>query len=264
MGAWGLGGGTRGDTQIWDVETSSKVRSMAGHRARVGVLSWESHILSSGCRDGSIWHHDVRVRDHKIAELIGHAGEVCGLEWRSDGMSLASGANDNMVNIWDARASTPKFRLSEHMSAVKALAWCPWQLNLLATGGGQQDNKIHFWNTTTSSKLSTIDTGSQITSLIWSKEYKELLSTHGLPDNQISIWSYPSNHKITDLDGHSTRILYSAISPDAQTVATAASDENLKFWKAFESKKKPKGGAQERDVGNEDKSVFSASRMALR
>ncbi len=32
---------------------------------------------------------------------------------------LASGGNDNMVNIWDARSSQPKITKSNHQAAVK-------------------------------------------------------------------------------------------------------------------------------------------------
>ncbi|PVU85831.1 hypothetical protein BB559_006752 [Furculomyces boomerangus] len=225
---------SNGDIQIWDSQTNTKVRTMTGRQSRVSSLSWNNHILSSGCRDGAIWHHDVRIAKHKVAELISHTGDVCGLKWRSDGALLASGGNDNLVNIWDIRSSVPKFTKSNHTAAVKAIGWCPWQLNLLATGGGTNDKHIHFWNTTTTAKLDSIDTGSQVTSLIWSKNYKEIMSTHGFPNNSIVIWSYPSLDKIVDIPAHDSRVLHSAISPDHQTVATVASDENLKFWKLFE------------------------------
>ncbi|KAF9436217.1 ubiquitin-protein transferase activating protein [Entomortierella beljakovae] len=225
-----------GDTQIWDIETRTKVRSMSGHLARVGVLGWDKHILSSGCRDGSIWNHDVRIQNHKVAELLGHTNEVCGLTWRADGQQLASGGNDNLVNIWDARTTQPKFTKSNHTAAVKALAWCPWQNNLLASGGGTYDKQIHFWNSTTGARVNTLNTGSQVTSIVWSTEYKEFMSSHGYPDNNISAYGYPSMNKIVDIPAHDSRILHTAISPDGQTVATVASDENLKFWKLFEKK----------------------------
>lgn len=224
-----------GDVQIWDVQEHAKLRSMAGHRARVGVVSWDKHILSSGCRDGTIWNHDVRIAEHKVGEFNNHSAEVCGLEWRSDGSQLASGGNDNVVNIWDARSNTPKFTKNNHRAAVKALAWCPWQLNLLATGGGSQDKHIHFWNSTTGARVNSIDTGSQVTSLKWSLLYKEIVSSHGFPDNHLSIWSYPTLAKSVDIVAHDSRVLHSALSPDGQTLATCASDENLKFWKIFES-----------------------------
>lgn len=224
-----------GDVQIWDVEEQTKLRSMTGHSSRVGVMSWDKHILSSGCRDGSIWNHDVRIAEHKVSEFNNHVAEVCGLEWRSDGSQLASGGNDNIVNIWDARStSTPKFTKTNHKAAVKALAWCPWQLNLLSTGGGSQDKHIHFWNSTTGARVNSIDTGSQVTSLKWSSTYKEIVSSHGFPENHLSIWSYPSLTKNVDIVAHDSRVLHSALSPDGQTLATCASDENLKFWKIFE------------------------------
>lgn len=158
-----------GDVQLWDIEEQAKVRTMRGHESRVGVMSWNQAILSTGAQSGNIFNHDVRIAEHKVAQLNGHSSEVCGLEWRSDGAQLASGGNDNLVNIWDARVlNTPKWTKTNHTAAVKALAWCPWQPNLLATGGGNYDGCIHFWNSTTGARVNSIDTESQVTSLKWS------------------------------------------------------------------------------------------------
>jgi len=158
------------DVQIWDVEKSAKVRSMGGHSARVSALSWNQHILTSGSRDASIVHHDVRARDHAVATLYGHNQEVCGLKWSPDGSQLASGGNDNLVNIWDAANTKPRFTFNQHISAIKAMDWCPWQTDLLATGGGTADRCIKFWNTTTGALLNSVDTKSQVSSIIWSKK----------------------------------------------------------------------------------------------
>lgn len=121
-----IGLGT-GDVELWDVENGTKLRTMTGHQAQVACMSWNGHLVSSGCGDGSIWHHDVRVARHKVCELLGHAGEVCGLEWRSDGDYLASGGNDNVVNVWDGRVGDAGGSYSEepvmtkrtHTAAVK-------------------------------------------------------------------------------------------------------------------------------------------------
>ncbi|GLI80896.1 WD repeat-containing protein slp1 [Penicillium ochrochloron] len=232
----GVGLGT-GEVQIWDVEEGSKLRSMYGHDSRVGVMGWNKHTLSTGARSGLVFNHDVRIADHKVAELVSHTSEVCGLEWRSDGAQLATGGNDNLVNIWDARSlSAPKFTKTNHRAAVKALSWCPWQLNLLATGGGSYDRHIHFWNTTTGSRTNSIDTGSQVTSLRWSNHYREIVSSSGFPDNSLSIWSYPTLVRNVEIPAHETRVLHSSLSPDGQILATAAADESLKFWKVFERK----------------------------
>jgi cell division cycle protein 20 (cofactor of APC complex) len=232
----GVGLGT-GEVQIWDVEEQTKLRSMFGHETRVGVMGWNKHLLSTGARSGLVYNHDVRIAEHKIAELVSHTGEVCGLEWRADGAQLATGGNDNMVNIWDARAlAAPKFTKTNHRAAVKALSWCPWQSNLLATGGGSNDRQIYFWNTTTGARINHIPTDSQVTSLRWSTHYKEIVSSGGFPDNSLSIWSYPTGVKNMEVPAHESRVLHSCLSPDGQMLATAAADESLKFWKIFEKK----------------------------
>ncbi len=128
------------------------------------------------------------------------------------------------------------------------MAWCPWQLSLLATGGGTADKHIHIWNTTTGSNVSSVDTGSQVTSIMWSTTYKEFVSAHGYPDNQLSVYSYSSLTRVADIPAHESRILHAVLSPDGQTVATTAGDENLKFWKVFEHQKKTPAPAPEDDL----------------
>ena len=126
----GIGVGS-GEVELWDVEAGQKLRSMGGHQAQVAALGWHGHILSSACGDGSIWHHDVRVARHKVMELLGHSGEVCGLKWRADGELLASGGNDNVVNIWDGRVGdvtegsrgVARWTKRNHTAAVKVI--CP-------------------------------------------------------------------------------------------------------------------------------------------
>lgn len=113
-------GDSSGTVQLWDVEQQKCVRSMSGHSARVGGLSWNSYILSSGSRSGAIHHHNVRVANHEVATLARHTQEVCGMKWSPDGKYLASGGNDNLLVIWDANVNTnnntntPLFTLNQH------------------------------------------------------------------------------------------------------------------------------------------------------
>ncbi|KAK3396408.1 WD-repeat-containing protein slp1 [Sordaria brevicollis] len=257
----GVGLGT-GEVQIWDVAEGIKIRSMFGHDSRVGVMGWSKHLLSTGARSGLVFNHDVRIAEHKVAELVSHTSEVCGLEWRSDGAQLATGGNDNLVSIWDARSlAVPKFTKTNHKAAVKALAWCPWNVNLLATGGGSYDRHIHFWNTTSGARVNSIDTGSQVTSLRWSPHYREIVSSSGYPDNSLSIWSYPTLVRNVEIPAHESRVLHSCLSPDGQMLATAAADESLKFWKIFE-KAKAGSGAGIGGVGSSKATM--AKQMTIR
>jgi len=242
--------------QIWDVQKLRQVRCMLGHRARVSSLSWNGPLVSSGGRDSLVLHHDVRVAEHRVGTLRGHTQEVCGLKWSPSGNQLASGGNDNILNIWDDRYTSsahgmcehPLFRLDQHQAAVKALAWCPWQRHLLASGGGTADRMIRFWNSSTGACLNAVDTHSQVCALQWARHNKELVSSHGYSHNQLILWKYPSMVKVAELTGHTSRVLHMAQSPDGTTVVTAAADETLRFWKILsggEASKKERAAAKE-------------------
>lgn len=240
-------GTTNGKIQIWDASRCKRVRTMEGHRYRVGALAWSSSILSSGSRDKSILQRDIRAPEDFVSKLSGHKSEVCGLKWSYDNRELASGGNDNKLFVWNQHSTQPVLKYCEHTAAVKAIAWSPHLHGLLASGGGTADRCIRFWNTTTNSHLSSVDTGSQVCNLAWSKNVNELVSTHGFSQNQIIVWRYPSMSKLATLTGHSYRVLYLAVSPDGQTIVTGAGDETLRFWNVFPS---PKSQNTESDIGS--------------
>ena len=233
-----------------------QLRTLRGHSARVGALAWNGPTLATGGRDSTILNHDVRIRNHVIGTMAAHEQEVCGLKWSPSGQQLASGGNDNLLHIWDSAAASSHtssylHRLDDHQAAVKALAWCPFQSNLLASGGGTADRSIKFWNTHTGACVNSIDTGSQVCALQWSKHEKEILSSHGFSQNQLCLWKYPSMVKMAEFTGHTSRVLHLAQSPDGYTVASAAGDETLRFWQVFgQPEVKPAAQKRLKEVGS--------------
>nr|CAB3247799.1 fizzy-related protein homolog [Phallusia mammillata] len=233
----------KGYVQVWDASAGKRIIQLEGHSARVGALAWNGDQLSSGSRDRTILQRDIRsysavagnTADRKLA---GHKQEVCGLKWSPDRQHLASGGNDNKLLVWNASTSSvfqqqAAQTYSDHLAAVKAIAWSPHQHGLLASGGGTADRCIRFWNTLTQQPLQCVDTGSQVCNLAWSKHASELVSTHGYSQNQILLWKYPSLTQVAKLTGHSYRVLYLATSPDGEAIVTGAGDETLRFWNVF-------------------------------
>lgn len=185
--------------------------------------------------------------------LVGHRQEVCGLKWSPDNQYLASGGNDNRLYVWNMQSISPVQTYTDHLAAVKAIAWSPHHHGLLASGGGTADRCIRFWNTLTGQPMQCVDTGmsifnhlkinkveilflysgSQVCNLAWSKHSSELVSTHGYSQNQILVWKYPSLTQVAKLTGHSYRVLYLALSPDGEAIVTGAGDETLRFWNVF-------------------------------
>jgi WD40 repeat protein len=72
---------------------------------------------------------------------------------------------------------------------------------MLASGGGSADGHIRFWNTHTLSQQESIDTGSQVCNLVYSRAGGQLVSTHGYAENQITVWSQQLK-KVQQLKGH--------------------------------------------------------------
>ena len=260
-------GNSKSAVELWDVNRQVCIRNMKSHTSRVGCLSWNQHILTSGSRAGVIHHHDVRVRQHHVGTLKTHEQEVCGLKWSGDGRHLASGGNDNLVCVWDANMShesRPLHVFREHSAAVKAVAWCPWQSNILATGGGTADGKIRIWNIYNGSVMQTKDAKSQVSCLIWSKEHKELISSHGFNLNQLTIWRYPEMVKVCDLNGHTNRVLMMAMSPDSEMILSAGADETLRLWKCFGLNDKQKKARETLNIAVKKSASYTSLSRCIR
>ena len=151
------------------------------------------------------------------ARICIHTQQICGIAWSVDGDHFATGGNDNLCCLHEARkvliedTPTPAPRMevrrdalgnsyvnvspgteteivirssgAKHQwrlnAAVKAIAFCPWQRGLLAAGGGSNDRCIHFYHTYSGASLAVIDCAAQVTSLIWSSTRREIAATFG-------------------------------------------------------------------------------------
>lgn len=178
------------------------------------------------------------VGNHLVAQLpssvpVQHRGLLCARNTHCS-TSLITSLLCQLL-VWNHSSLSPVQQYTEHLAAVKAIAWSPHQHGLLASGGGTADRCIRFWNTLTGQPLQCIDTGSQVCNLAWSKHANELVSsflcsptaelppvqklhacfplpfqvsTHGYSQNQILVWKYPSLTQVAKLTGHSYRVLY--------------------------------------------------------
>ena len=106
----------------------------------------------------------VQAPNNLTSRIKLHTEEVCGLIWPSRGNTLASGGNENLIYIWEASkmsSSNFLYHFNDHCAAVKALAWCPYQSDVLASGGGTKDGCIKIWNTQKGTCINSMDTKAQ-------------------------------------------------------------------------------------------------------
>jgi cell division cycle protein 20 (cofactor of APC complex) len=214
-------------------------------------------VVSSGLLMADSWQGKVETSCSMLIDILNcNSPSVFDVHFQSEYLlapstylaRACSGGNDNLINIWES-SGTRCHALAEHTAAVKALAWCPWQSNLLASGGGTADRHIRFWNTTSGACINAIDTKSQVSALQWSKEHKEIISSHGFSQNQLTIWKYPTMAKVAELTGHTERVLSMCMSPDGTTVLSAGGDETLRFWQCFAVDAQKKGAKPSQPAG---------------
>ncbi|EED24454.1 cell cycle regulatory protein, putative [Talaromyces stipitatus ATCC 10500] len=87
-------------------------------------------------------------------------------------------------------------RRFEHNSAVKAVAFAPWQPTLLATGGGMGDRTVYFYHAPTGCCLAKIYMWAQVTGLVWSKTRREITVVLGYQEYdhpyRVVVFAWPS------------------------------------------------------------------------
>lgn len=154
-----------------------------------------------------------------------------------------------------------------HSAAIKAIAFCPWQPGLLATGGGSNDRAIHFYHIFSGATLATIDVQAQVTSLIWSTSRHEIAATFGYaqPEHpyRIAVFSWPDCRQVVAIPWvNEMRALHAIPYPGGPNekgkraregeawwsrtneegcIVVACSDESVKFHEVWTGRKKSMG-----------------------
>lgn len=227
-------GTSRGHVLIYDTVTQRRLRTMTGHTSRVSSMAWNSHILSTGSRDRTILHRDVRSPSQYLTKLLGHKQEVCGLRWNSETGQLASGGNDNKIFVWNGLDDRWLYRWGEaeggHRAAVKAVAWSPHQRGLLATGGGTADRCIKFWNTVSTAQHSA---NAALSANRATRDSLDLTSTAELPPISDEDLDGPANAhllKTHDTGSQVCNLLFSQLT--SELVSTHGFSQNaINIWK---------------------------------
>ncbi|KRX04645.1 WD40-repeat-containing domain [Pseudocohnilembus persalinus] len=233
-----------GQIKVFDIQKQLQIYESHIQLGRVGNLAWiNQNLLASGSKDRSLLIQDIRDKPTNIVKQFrDHKQEICGIATCSNEIQLASGGNDNLVQLYDLRQQARSYTFKEHRAAVRALAFSPHQHGVLVTGGGSRDKTIKTWDTNTNQLVGSIDVDSQVCKLLFSENSHEFVSSHGFETNSIIVWksqNLKSNkiQKLQVLEGHQNRVLFMALSPDNQRIVTGAGDETLKFWNVFPEKK---------------------------
>lgn len=216
----------------------------------VCFLSWfpedPSQILV-GDEAGNVLHLRISwagqpslVEINKNAVIKGHTQQICAIAFSPSGNQIAVGSNDNLVTVWDvSNWEEPKLKYKmPHRAAVKALAFCPWCPTLLVTGAGSQDRMIRFWHTRSGTLIRSFNVKGQVTSLVWSRHYRQLAATFGFADTEnpllLSVYSFPQLEPLIQVPTLcSLRVLSAVLSPNMGSICVATNDETVRFYELW-------------------------------
>ncbi|KAF4342584.1 meiosis-specific apc c activator ama1 [Fusarium beomiforme] len=256
---WPIGWEVTRDTWPGAVSLVAKISNI--HCQQVCGLAWsyDGRLFASGGNDNLCCLFDAdQVSERRAEPALGGSGyrgrieagsAYGGIETRVTRFLSVDGDDEMPVRAFRAQLQplptvTDTVRYLgpaiakhhwNHDAAVKAIAFCPWRRELVATGGGSNNKCIHFFHTPSGAALATISVSAQVTSLIWNTTHREIAATFGYTSPE---------HPYRE---HDLRALYAISYPRGPTsedpaapaggkegcIIVASSDKSIKFHEVW-------------------------------
>ncbi|MBW4575069.1 MAG: serine/threonine protein kinase [Aphanothece sp. CMT-3BRIN-NPC111] len=177
-----------------------------------------------------------------VNTFTGHTWDVFTVAISPDSQTIASGATDHQIKIWDLHTGKLRYTrthsiLGQHSGDVYSIAFSPSGETLVSAGWGSssrhQSNTtqktIQLWHLSTMEVLRTFSghLGS-VRSVAISPDGQILASGGG--DKTIKLWNLHTGELLNTLSEHSKWVSSVAISPDGQILASGGGDKTIKLW----------------------------------
>lgn len=225
------GGGAQRTICIWDVEAASKKNNLDTDIATNEVIN------------------PFRLRQ----KLHGHTETIRSISISPDGLTLASGSEDQTVRLWDLNSGKLLQVLQGHTNRINAVCFSP-DGGTLVSGG--DDQTIRLWdvpakqlgNAKSLSPLVTAASGgsdpysyplqtlqgydARIKAACFSPNGQLLAS--GSVDQALLLWNMDKctapSQPLQALHGHTDQVSAICFSPDGQILASGSDDETICLW----------------------------------
>ena len=204
----------------YKAELSQAPRVVKGARAEWGTCS-RTVLFDTYPRTLSYWNNVIGIgtgRDiitldaitgSRMAVLSGHTREVNCVTFSPNGKSLASGAGDSTVKLWDIQTGGTVRTFFGHTRLV----WCvSISADHTRIVSGSHDEEIHLWDIQTGECLCTMKQQNTVNHVIFSPIYPQ----HIISISEGEVWEWDLNGQRVPPTYNGTHI---AFSPDCRKFA---------------------------------------------
>ncbi|MCP4156581.1 MAG: hypothetical protein GY757_53195 [bacterium] len=224
---------------LWEVDKWERKKVLTAHTGYVSCVSFspDSNTLASGSfdRDVRLWNlitgekkvlgqREDQREDQRTDQ---HTDPVHCVSFSLDGKTLASGAEDKTIRLWDGATGKKKIVLKGHTDSINSVAFSPDGKTLAS---GSSDHTIILWDVATGKKKNVLKehTGS-IYSVIFSPDGKMLAS--GGKDTLIYLRDVETGMVKAVLEGHMNFVNSVTFLPESNVLlASGANDKTIRLW----------------------------------
>jgi WD40 repeat protein/serine/threonine protein kinase len=225
-------GSIDGRMSLWNVaKRKFEWRSPDGRHVEAVAFSPDGAFVASesaGFQEPGI-PAGLKLRDAATGEVLHHkpSAETGIIRFAPDGSSMATGAEDGVVQLWDRKLENFK-TLPGYGSVINSLVYLSGG-SALAAGGA--DNTVRIWDLATATPTLRDNLkghSGAVRSLACSRDGKLLVSAS--LDHTVKFWQLDGQSETSVLNGHKSGVWSVALSPDGSTVVSGSWDATVKLW----------------------------------
>ena len=169
---------------------------------------------------------DISTQRNLVATLEEHTGNVYSVTFSPDGTTLASGASDPSIKLWDVATRTNIATRTRFTRSIYSVSFSP-DGAILASGSG--DTVTHLWDVATWAMITTLQGHTdEVNSVSFSPDGAILAS--GSEDRTVKLWDVATRTNIATLEGHTEAATSVSFSPDGGILASGSWDDTVKLW----------------------------------
>ncbi|KAJ6562705.1 WD40-repeat-containing domain protein [Mycena vulgaris] len=162
--------------------------------------------------------------------LQGHDDGVNCIAISADGVHIASGSDDKMIRVWDARTGKAITEpIQGHTERVWSVAFSPSGAHIVS---GSDDKTICVWDVRTGKAIMEPIRGhtDSVLSVMFSPDGARI--TSGSDDKTIRVWDVRTGKAVMKPIQHTDSVLSVVFSPDGAHIASGSDDKMIHVWDA--------------------------------